>query len=59
MQTSSFYKYNMNLKYKSGVTNKSYKFNFQKLNLNIFEVAWGSYPSQKIEKLLLLNKLGK
>ena len=33
------------------------KFNFQKVNHNIFEGAWGSYPLQKIENLLFLNQV--
>ena len=33
--------------YKSGVTNKIYKCNFQKVNLNIFEGAWEDYPPEK------------
>ena len=40
---------------KIGVTNKIYKFTFQKVNLNIFKGPWNGSPSQKIEKLLFLN----
>ena len=39
---------------KNGVTNNIYKFNFLKVNLNIFGGALVGYPLQKIEKLLFL-----
>ena len=45
----------MQQKVHNSVTYNISKFNFQKVNLNIFEGARGGYTPQKSEKLLLLN----